>query len=252
MKYSGDSVSIIMPAFNAGSCINESIDSVQSQTYQDWELLIVDDGSCDNTLDIVKKYSIEDKRIVVISQSNSGPAIARQNAIDNASYRYIAFLDSDDIWLHNKLEKQLDHMNKNFSALSYTQYRRINADNTVVGNLITVPEQISYPQLLKNTAIATSSVIVDRNIVGNIKMTNTYYDDFVLWLDILKKVPVAHGVQEDLMRYRVLDGSVSRNKSKSARMVWKTYREIEGLSFIYSLWYFINYATRGIIKYRKF
>lgn len=246
-------VSVITPAYNAARFIRDTIESVQSQTYNSWEMIIVDDCSSDNTCDIVEEKARHDNRIRLIRQTeNGGPARARNSALKAATGRYIAFLDSDDLWLPEKLERQLAFVQKHEAVLSFTQYRRISITGDQYGKLITIPSTIDYRGLLKNTAIATSTVIIDRKKSGPFEMVGTFYDDFVLWLDLLKRGIIAHGLQEDLMRYRIVGKSVSRNKLKSALWVWRTYRNIEKLSPPYSAWCFLNYAIRACIKYKDF
>lgn len=245
-------ISIITPAYKAEPFIAEAIRSVQAQDHLDWEMLIVDDGSPDNTADVVAGFAEADSRIRLIRQKNSGPAMARQRALEAAQGRYIAFLDADDYWLPGKLSRQLAFMREHGAAVSFTRFRRISSDGRKQGRLIAIPERLSYRQLLGNTAIATSTAMVDRELTGPFSMKKTYYDDFALWLDLLKRGFVAHGLQEDLMRYRVVGKSVSRNKGKSAKMVWRTYREVERLGAVYAGWCFANYAVRAFLKYRYF
>ena len=245
-------VSILTPAYNAKKTIAETIQSVQLQSYTNWEMLIVDDGSQDGIADLVARFASSDPRIHLIRQPNLGPAIARQNGLDHARGRYIAFLDSDDLWLPDKLERQLVFMSDVKASFSYTAYRRIKAFGNELGHLIKVPEKMTYRRLLGNTAIATSTVMIDRLITGEFKMINTYYDDFVLWLELLKRGCITRGLQMDLMRYRVVENSVSRNKFQSAKMVWKTYRDIECLPAPLAAWYFVNYSFNAWRKYRIF
>jgi len=245
-------VSIVMPAYKAERTVAEAIQSVQAQSYPHWQLLVVDDGSPDGTADVVAELSKSDTRIELVRQANAGPAMARQKALDRARGRYIAFLDSDDFWLPGKLERQLAFMAEHRAALSYTAFRRIQADGGGPGQLISIPPRLTYRALLGNTAIATSTAVIDKSIAGEFRMTKTYYDDFVLWLDILKRGHVALGLNEDLMRYRVMGDSVSRNKGKSAHMVWRTYREIEQLSLLRASWCFAHYAFNAWRKYRDF
>jgi len=247
-----NTVSIVMPAYQAASYVGDAIKSVQIQDMSDWELLVVDDGSTDETAAIVMGYCDADSRVRLIRQENSGPAMARQAAIEVAKGRYIAFLDSDDYWLPEKLSRQLDFMRKTGTAITYTRFRRMNQDGSRLGHLIKIPDRIDYRGLLCNTAIATSTVIVDRYLTGPFRMTKTYYDDFVLWLDLLRRGCEARGLQLDLMRYRVLGQSVSRNKTKSAKMVWRTYREIERLSLPVATLCFARYALNAWRKYRNF
>ncbi|MFP9136003.1 glycosyltransferase family 2 protein [Devosia sp. XGJD_8] len=247
-----DLVSIVTPAYKAEGYVAETIRSVQAQSYRNWEMLIVEDGSPDKTAEVVASYAETDLRIRLIRQVNSGPAMARQKALDHAQGRYIAFLDSDDLWLPEKLATQLAFMTAQDAVLSFTGFRRINADGTETGRLISAPATLNYHSLLGNTAIATSTVIIDRQKSGPFNMTKTYYDDFVLWLGILKRGHLARGLDADLMRYRVLGLSVSRNKWRSMRMVWKTYRDIERLSLVRSAFAFARYAWNAWWKYRQF
>ena len=246
-------VSIITPAFQAESTIEETIASVQQQTYPHWEMLIVDDRSPDETYTLVSRLAQQDPRIRPLRHAeNQGPSAARNTALSVAQGRYIAFLDSDDLWLPEKLELQLQFMREQSAALSFTQFRRISQHGERIGHLIQIPRRIRYQNLLKNTAIATSTVVVDRQRTGAFRMTNAYYDDLVLWLELLKRVPAAHGLPMDLMRYRVVPRSVSRDKLNSARQVWRTYREIEQLNLLGAVWYFAHYAWNGWRKYRNF
>jgi teichuronic acid biosynthesis glycosyltransferase TuaG len=246
-------VSIIVPAFNAGPYIDSTIESVRAQSHADWEMLIADDCSCDNTRELVARWSQRDARIKLVAlERNGGPAAARNAAIERAEGRWLAFLDSDDMWLPGKLERSLAHAHANRAALVFTGFRRVSQDGSRTGDPIHVPRTLTYRGLLGNTAIATSTAVVDRALAGDVRMESVYYDDFVCWLSILKRGHVAHGLDEDLMRYRVLAKSVSRNKGRSAREVWKTYRNVEKLGLLSSAWYFSRYAANAVMKYRRF
>jgi teichuronic acid biosynthesis glycosyltransferase TuaG len=246
-------VSIIVPAYKAAAFIDRTIESVRAQTYPHWEMLIADDCSPDETREIVSRWAQRDPRIQLIAlEKNEGPAGARNAALERAQGRFVAFLDSDDMWLPAKLERCVAHAGAHKAALVYTGFRRISHDESRTGDYIAVPRTLSYWQLLGNTAIATSTVLIDRAIAGDVHMERAYYDDFVCWLSILKCGHVAHGLDEDLMRYRVLAKSVSRNKGKSAQQVWKTYRQVEHLGLVASAWYFSRYALNAVRKYRKF
>lgn len=245
-------VSVVTPAYRAQAHIGQAIKSVQAQEIGEWEMLIVDDGSPDRVAGVVEGYAAQDSRLRLMRQDNAGPAAARQAALDAARGRYIAFLDSDDYWLPGKIARQLQALDASDAALCFTAYRRISPDGGAIGRLVEVPSHLSYRGLLKRTAIATSTVVVDTAATGPLRTTRTYYDDYVLWLGILKQGHGAIGLNEDLMRYRVLEGSVSRNKFRSARWVWHTYRQIEGLAPPYALWCFVNYAWNGARKYARF
>lgn len=247
-------VSIIMPAFNAAETISASIESVIIQDYQDWELIIIDDNSNDNTSDVIANYQKKDSRISLItSKSNIGPARARNLGIEAARGRWIAFLDSDDMWCKGKLSSQLDFHQSNHVTITFTQFKRISFDGLKIGHLISVPHIISYHQLLGNTAIATSTVIIDCEAYGaKPVMKSVYYDDFACWLEILKKGGVAMGLQLDLMRYRVRPGSISRNKLKSAIEVWKIYRNEEKLNIFQAICSLISWTFFALLKYSRF
>lgn len=252
MQYRDNLVSIITPAYNAASYVGETIESVLSQDYTDWEMIIVDDCSPDDTLEVLEGWQERDARIKVIpAEKNGGPAAARNIALNIAKGRWVAFLDSDDIWMAGKLSKQLAFHQAKSATISYTRGRRFQGGVSNSGHLIAAPEEIRYAELLGNTAIITSTVLVDRNKTGDFNMKKAYYDDFVCWLDLLRSGGVAVGLQDDLLRYRVLPGSVSRNKLRSAKEVWKTYREIEKLGLLASVRHFCSYAIHGFLKYKK-
>jgi glycosyltransferase involved in cell wall biosynthesis len=246
-------VSIVTPAFNAERTIARTIESVQSQYYQNWEMNIVDDCSSDKTREVVTSYCERDARVRLICQpTNQGPACARNASIEAAHGDMVAFLDSDDWWLPEKLTEQLEFMRATSAALSYTQFRRVSADSNRVGEIVRIPERLTYDELLCNNAIATSTAIVDRRQTGAIRMIRTYYDDYALWLSILKRGFVAYGLPQDLMRYFVLGGSVSRNKLRSARKTWMIFREVEQLGMLQAARCFVGYAVNGVRKYRRF
>ncbi|MBN9004594.1 MAG: glycosyltransferase family 2 protein [Rhizobiales bacterium] len=253
MSSSTELVSIITPAYKAAGYIGKTIESVITQTYPNWEMLITDDCSPDNTRDVIGRYAASESRIKLIAQQvNQGPAMARNASLASASGRYIAFLDSDDWWLPEKLAHQLDFMGRTNAPLSYTQFRRVDQNGDNEGRVIVVPDSLTYHQLLGNTAIATSTAILDRTQTGDVRMIKTYYDDFVLWLSVLRRGYTALALHEDLMRYRVVQGSVSRGKVNSAKKVWETYRQIEGFGPLRASFYFSQYTFNAIKKYSSF
>jgi teichuronic acid biosynthesis glycosyltransferase TuaG len=246
-------ISIVTPAWKAARFVTDTIRSVQAQTWTDWELWVVDDCSPDDTAATVERAAAGDPRVKLIRQPrNGGPAAARNAALEAARGRWIAFLDSDDLWLPDKLQAQLDFHRAAGCRISFTEFRRITEDGASTGRLIEVPDRLDYAALLCNTAIATSTVIVDREATGPFRMKKTYYDDFACWLELLRPGGIALGLHRDLMRYRVVGQSVSRNKRNSSRMVWKTYREVEKHGPIHSAWCFANYSARAWLKYRTF
>lgn len=245
-------VSIVTPAYNAERFIAETIQSVQAQTHREWEMIVVDDRSSDGTCALVERLAGEDGRIRLIRQPrNSGPAAARDTAVQAATGRYVAFLDSDDLWLSGKLAEQIQFMRERNAAISFTSFRRFPEGGGECGRMIPIPERLTYRQLLKNTAMATSTVLIDRETTGPFRMREIDCDDYALWLDITQRGFTAHGLRKDLMRYRVVSRSFSRNKRKYAMKVWRTYLDM-GLSPPRAAWCFVNYAGRAWLKYRKF
>lgn len=241
-------VSVVMPAYNAAATIGSSIASVQQQTRGDWELIVVDDGSTDRTAELAETAAAEDPRIRVIRQRNRGVAAARNAGIDSARGRYLAFLDADDTWLPAKLERQLSFMSLKRSAFSATAYRRQWGDR--LGPVFRVPEVITYTTSLKSRPFISITVMVDREQVRvrmpSITRGSLIPEDLVAWLEILRTGVVAHGLDEDLARYRVIEQSRSSNKLKCAYQVWRVYRDFEHLDLARSSWYFTHYAVRSV------
>jgi teichuronic acid biosynthesis glycosyltransferase TuaG len=246
-------VSIITPSWNVERFIEETVRSVQVQTLADWELLISDDCSTDRTPQLIEAIAERDPRVKLIRQpKNGGPALARQASIDSAQGRFLAFLDSDDLWLPKKLERQVAFSREKRAALSYTAFRRIDEAGLSTGRLIAAPPSLTYGQLLKNTSIATLTALVDREIAGPVGMKNEGYDDFCLWLSILKPGRTAYGLNEDLARYRVRGSSVSSRPLRSAKWVWHIYRNVEHLPLLKSASCFAHWGARAWLKRRQF
>ncbi|MCV9884745.1 teichuronic acid biosynthesis protein TuaG [Metabacillus halosaccharovorans] len=243
-------VSIVTPSYNSSKYIEETVQSVKEQTFTNWEMIIVDDCSKDDTREILNKLSKEDSRIkVILLQTNSGAAVARNTAIEAARGKYIAFLDSDDLWLPQKLEKQLKFMEKNDIIFSFTKYDVMDEDGNNLNKPVSVPESIDYHGLLKNTIIGCLTVMINIEKLGKMKMPEIRTrQDFAFWLSILRKGHKAFGINETLARYRYVSDSISSNKLKAAKRNWQVYRKIEKLGFFYSVWCFINYAYNGVKK----
>lgn len=244
-------ISVITPSYHSARFIRETIESVLAQTYTNWEMIIVDDCSTDDTVEIVKEYTERDQRIRLFQlKQNSGTAVARNLAIDMSRGRYLAFLDSDDQWLPKKLEKQLHFMRERQIAFSFTQYRNID-ESGKTGSIVSIPNHVNYEQSLKQNVIGCLTVMLDRKLIGSVKMVNIRSrQDYALWLSLLKKGHLAYGLQEVLAKYRNVENSLSSNKIKVARQNWKVYREIEKLSLTKSLWYFLNYMYFKLKKYK--
>jgi glycosyltransferase involved in cell wall biosynthesis len=245
-------ISIITPSYNSEQFISQTIKSVLCQTYTNWEMIIVDDRSTDNSVQIVEKYIQNDSRIKLIKlEKNSGPAIARNKAIEEAKGRYIAFLDADDLWLPEKLDRQIIFMHKNSLSFTYSSYHLIDENSKIFGTF-TTKEYITYKSMLKTCNVGCLTVIYDTQVLGKQYMPNiAKRQDYGLWLQILKDINVTKGIIEPLATYRILRNSVSSNKLNAARYQWKIYRDVENLNLLKSIYYFMHYAIYGIIKYKR-
>lgn len=248
MTYEENLVSVITPAYNAARFIAETIESVLNQTYENWEMIIVDDCSQDETTSIIKKYQAQDERIQLITlKENSGSAVARNTAMDHAKGKYLAFLDSDDKWLPEKLAKQVAFMEEKDIAFSFTRYQRVKEDGTETAILSKVPPVITYDDLMKQCVIGCLTVMLDREKIGELRMVNIRTrQDYAFWLKILRKGYRAYGIPEVLAHYRLVEGSISSNKIQAAKRNWYVYRHIEKHHFLRASWYFTNYALRSI------
>jgi teichuronic acid biosynthesis glycosyltransferase TuaG len=245
-----DLVSVITPCYNSEKYIAESIESVIKQTYTDWELIIINDKSSDLSSQIISEYTSKDNRIKSIClKNNSGAAIARNEGLKAARGKYIAFIDSDDIWFENKLEKQIKFMEDNDVAFSFTAYESFKNKLKNASYRVNVPRRIMYKQLLRNTIIGCSTVIINREKTGNFTMPLIRAgQDTATWLSILKYEKYAYGLDIVLTKYRIVRGSVSNNKFKALRRTWKIYRNVENLNLIYSLCCFLLYIMNNIKK----
>ena len=243
-------VSIITPSFNSSNFIEHSIKSVISQTFKDWELLVVDDNSNDNSLELIEKFTEIDNRIKLISlDKNVGAAEARNIAIRKAKGRFIAFLDSDDLWKNNKLEKQLEFMKCKGFAFTFTAYKPMTEDGEMKFSTISAPECMTYRSYLRNTIIGCLTVMIDREKTGDFEMPNIRSShDMALWLHLMKKGFNAYGLNESLAYYRIVSSSNTAKKWKAAKEVWEVYRNVEKLSFIYSVFNFIGYVYNAVKK----
>jgi teichuronic acid biosynthesis glycosyltransferase TuaG len=244
-------VSIVMPNYNSGKYISESIKSVLSQTYVNFELIIVDDCSSDGSVDIINTYIKKDCRIKLIRlDRNSGPAIARNLAIKSAKGRYIAFLDSDDLWLSKKLEKQIDFMMINDLSFTYSSYGLIDVNSNHIGDFIT-KKSISHRDMLKTCSVGCLTAIYDIEKIGKMYMPLILKrQDYGLWLEILARTGAVKGIIEPLASYRILSNSVSSNKFKAAYYQWKIYRKFVKLGFFSSVYFLMFYAANGLVKYK--
>lgn len=226
-------VSIVMPAYCCAEPLRQSVASVCAQTWQDWELLIVDDCSPDDTFAAAEALAARDDRIRVFrTPCNSGPAAARNLALENAGGRYIAFLDSDDLWLPEKLEKQIAFMERTGALFSCTAYDRISEDGkTALGRVTPFAEADYWKVLYTANPVGNSTAMYDREALGEIRVPLIRKrNDFALWLAVLKKTDLVYGMSECLGCYRVRKNSVSSDKLELIKYQWTLYRRVEGLS----------------------
>ena len=245
-------VSIITPSYNSTKFISLTINSVVAQTCQNWEMLIIDDLSPDNSNKIIEEYINKDNRIKLIKlDKNSGPAIARNKGIREAKGKYLTFIDSDDLWDNDFLQKSVDFMKKNNCSFVFSSYRRTDENLIKMYDDYIVPPKVNYCDLLKSNKISCLTAFIDISKIGKMYMNETFHshEDYSLWLNILKKIEYAYGMEDVLATYRIRKNSISRNKIKMAKIQWKFLREVENLSIIKSTYYFMQYAYYGVRKY---
>ncbi|MEL4280065.1 glycosyltransferase family 2 protein [Shewanella mangrovisoli] len=240
-------VSIIMPSYNSAKTIAESIESVIAQTYQNWELLITDDVSVDHTRDIVRSYCAKDNRIKLFElDKNSGAGASRNNSIENSNGDYIAFLDSDDLWLPEKLLTQISFMELNNILLSYSAYQKFSSKGK--GKIINPPSSVSYKQLILGNVIGCLTAIYNAKVLGKRYMPLIRKrQDMGLWLSILKDIKAAYCVDKVLAMYRT-DTGMTQNKFKILKWQWIFYRQHLRLNFFDSLYSFTLYIYNSLKK----
>lgn len=247
-----DLVSIVVPVYNSQEYLEDTIKTIENQTYKKWELILIDDCSTDNSVDIIEKYMKENNKINLIKlKENSGAAVARNAGIAAAEGKYIAFLDADDLWKTNKLEVQLEFMNKGNYAFTYTNYEFADAFGNPSGKVVRVPKSLNYYQALKNTIIFTSTVMLDVNQLGKelIKMPNVKRgQDAATWWKILRANNVAYGLNINLSLYRRGNTTLSSNKFRAIKRTWALYRKVEGLSIPFAAYNFVGYAYNAVKK----
>lgn len=245
-----DLISIITPVHNAEDFVSECIESVRNQTYTNWEHILVDDCSSDRSAEIIKSYSNLDPRIKCIKLiKNSGAGIARNKAIEISKGTYIAFLDCDDLWYSDKLQKQRKYMKENNCFFSFSSYDKIDEDSVRVGKKVMAKPRISYRQALLKNPIGCLTAMYDVNFYGKQYMPSIRKrQDYALWLKLLKKAD-AHGLPESLASYRVRKSSISSNKLSLLKYEWKIYREEEGLPFLKSAFYLVSAVVYKMKSY---
>ncbi|WP_432798747.1 glycosyltransferase family 2 protein [Poriferisphaera sp. WC338] len=249
-QYQYGIVSIITACYNAEKYIADTINSVQNQTYHDWEMIIINDCSNDKSVEIIEKYIQEDERIILLhTDKNSGQSVTKNKGVEAATGQYLVYLDSDDLWDHIFLERMIHFMKEKDASLVTASYRRKTHDLSEDLGQFIVPIQMTYQSTLKSCALSCLTTMYDMSKIGKYYMPILKKrPDLALWLSIFKDIPCAYGLQEVLATYRIHGGSISRNKFSAASFQWRVYREIEKLSLLKASYYFIHYAVRGFFK----
>jgi glycosyltransferase involved in cell wall biosynthesis len=246
-------VSIITPSYNSAKYIAETIQSVQNQTYQNWEMIIVDDGSSDQTESVVLSIIQNDNRIQFHKLNhNSGPAVARNTGIEKASGDYMTFIDADDIWFPTFIENNIKTIQETGIPFVFSSYKRANEQLEFVYSDFIVPHKVSYTDILKSNSISCLTAFLDIKKLGKKYMPLIRKrQDMGLWLNYLKVIPFAHGIQETQAIYRIRENSLSRKKSDLIKYQWQFYRQVENLNVFQSAYYMLHWMYRGFMKYRN-
>lgn len=242
-------ISIIMAAYNAEKTIAAAIQSVIDQTYTNWELLVVDDCSQDNTLPIVESFT--DPRIHLLrNERNNGVSVTRKKGLENALGKWIAVLDSDDMWISDKLEKQVNIAKSTGGKSIFTGSAFMDEDGNKLSWQLHVPSVLTYRKLLKQNLVSNSSVLVRKSLYQQYyAVGDNMHEDFAIWLGITKSGNKAYGIDEPLLIYRLSESSKSSNKVQAAKMNWNTYRYV-GLNPVEAAYYMCWYTANGFLKYR--
>lgn len=246
-----EKISIIVPVYNTGEYLKETIDSVLAQTCGNWELLLVDDYSSDNSREIISRYAACEERIrPIFNRHNQGAATSRNIGLKEAAGRYIAFLDADDLWKADKLEKEMAFMKKNRAGFVFSGYEFGDENGRGTGKIVRVPQTLTYRQALKNTTIFTTTVLFDTEKIPKeiLYMPQVKSEDTATWWQILRQGHVAWGLDENLAVYRRSKGTLSSNKLEAVRRIWYLYRRVEKLSLPYSFYNFFFYAARAVSR----
>lgn len=253
MKKEEPLVSIITPVYNCEKYVEETIKSVLSQGYENWEHLIVDDASTDGTRKLLDKYQDIDPRIKVIHlEQNGGVANARNVGIYTAKGEYVAFLDSDDLWKENKLEQHMKFIRDNHLYFSYTAYDVMDEQGRYLKSITPSKLRVNYEQLLYTNVIPCCTVIIKAELIKKEKMPKIKHEDYAAWLNVLKNNGIeAVALPETLSKYRKVKGSVSANKWKTIGWNWNIYRYNQQLSFFKSVKYLAYFVVLTGLKYIK-
>lgn len=229
-------VSVITPSYNSEKFIAQTIASVQSQTHANWEMIIVDDASSDNTVAVVRRMAEKDSRVKLhVLDTNSGAGVARQFATDVAQGRYIAFLDADDLWKPEKLEKQIGFLSKSSQGFAFSAYDCIDQNGKPTGVRVGVPKRLSYRLLFFCNFVGNLTGIYDTEVFGRIPISKVRKrQDWMLWLHVLKRLRTAESMPQSLAYYRQHSNSLSASKVKLLKDNYRVYRDFHGLNPFYA------------------
>lgn len=248
-----ETVSIIVPVYNAEKYIEETIRHVVAQTYTDWELLLVVDGGRDRSAQVIQEYKEaegENRLRLLVQEENQGAAKARNRGLQEARGRYIAYVDADDLWMPEKLELELQFMKEKQAAFVFSGYEFADQDGMRTGKVVHVPEQLDYRKALRNTTIFTSTVLFDTERIPRelLEMPDIKSEDTALWWKVLRNGYTAYGLDRNLVLYRRPARSLSSNKLEAIRRIWNLYRRAEGLSVPCSLYNCCFWAVRAVLR----
>jgi len=245
-------VSIVTPVYNAAEHISDTIKSVQNQTYKNWEWNLVDDGSTDDSIAIIKSFAKNDSRIHLWrNEKNSGAAISRNNGLKHSTGDFLAYVDADDMWLPNKLAHQLKFMISNNVAFSCTNYRFVDENGGDLNKEVHMLPETNYKGYLMNNLLLTIGIMIDLRKIDRkycVMVNLRRRQDAATWLQILKTGNSCYGVPEVLAEYRRTKGSLSSNKIKAVGGVWHLYRKIENLNLFFASYCFVRYAFLAVWK----
>lgn len=250
-RYDNQKVSVITPIYNAERFLRETLDSILTQTYKDIEIVLVDDCSKDASATIIREYSEKHDNILYhLQEKNMGAAVARNTALQLATGRYVAFLDSDDLWEPEKVQRQIDLMRQENAAICFTAIDMVDETGKQIKSKRPVKRQVDYRFLLHNTMLATSSIVVDRKLLGDFRMPlRRSGQDYATWLQLMRNGAIAYGIDEALVHYRVSSGSLSSNKFKSIKQVWEIQTKDENISKPAALFHVFCFCLNAFKKY---
>lgn len=244
-------VSIITPCYNSSPFLEETISSVMNQTFTDWELIITDDQSTDKSVEIIQKH--QDSRIkLIIAEKNGGAGHARNLSLQQATGRFITFLDADDFWEPDFIEEMVNFMKKENAEIAYSNYAR--CDENLVPQIedFKADKEVTFNNLLKTCRLSLLSSMYDSKRVGKeFFPEGSKREDHVMWLNLLKKIPVGKPLPKTMAKYRMRENSISRKKQNIVKDQYLVYKDFMGFSTLKSLYYTTNWALNGFMKYSK-